>query len=331
MFKKKCLRITLLLMVLIASVSAEETIKLPNEILYGASVYPELQTRVEWNVMLDHLKAAHMNTVRVGDFSWGNIETSDGHFEFCRLENFLDDLHQHGMKAILGTGTCTPPQWLYDKHPEIIANEEIGSRFLRYAVSINHPVYKKYSNRFLSKLVEKIKDHPAVNGWQINNEIGAHVIGRGRPDTNDANRKAWTEWLEKKYKTAEELNRRLGLEAWAIEVKSLGSVPIHSTGAHPLLNLAHYHYRRNVIKLAFWPSDDSIGQLIQKLSGGPCFVEIAPPGVQAVPRKDGSLFVINTMDENARIRLTEPMKDRISGDAYGAEVSMEKWDVLWLE
>src|SRR5579862_5653371 len=33
------------------------------EFHYGASVYPELQTRAEWNSMLDHFQRAQMNCV----------------------------------------------------------------------------------------------------------------------------------------------------------------------------------------------------------------------------------------------------------------------------
>ena len=36
-----------------------------SEFFFGASVYPELQTRDEWNAMLDHFQRAHMNCVRV--------------------------------------------------------------------------------------------------------------------------------------------------------------------------------------------------------------------------------------------------------------------------
>src|ERR1017187_5433890 len=45
-----------------------------SKFLFGASVYPELQTRDEWNSMLDHFDRAHMTCVRVTESSWGNIE-----------------------------------------------------------------------------------------------------------------------------------------------------------------------------------------------------------------------------------------------------------------
>ena len=46
----------------------------PSTFLYGASVYPEIQTEAETARMLDLFQAAGFNTVRVGESSWGNLE-----------------------------------------------------------------------------------------------------------------------------------------------------------------------------------------------------------------------------------------------------------------
>lgn len=78
---------------------------------FGASVYPELQTRDEWSRMLDHLQRAQINLVRVSESSWGNLETAAGQYNFEWLQQFLDDLSRRKMKAILGTGSDIPPQW----------------------------------------------------------------------------------------------------------------------------------------------------------------------------------------------------------------------------
>jgi hypothetical protein len=83
-----------------------------SEFHFGASVYPELQTREEWNAMLDHLQHAQKNCVRVPESSWGNLETASGRYDFGWLQQFLDDLEKRKMRAILGTGSYVPPQWL---------------------------------------------------------------------------------------------------------------------------------------------------------------------------------------------------------------------------
>src|SRR5260370_20988329 len=90
------------------------------EFLYGASVYPELQTREEWNRMLDEFRSAHMNVVRVAESSWGNLEIAPGKFNFGWLKDFLDDLQTHHMKAVLGTSTYLAPQSLIASPPHML-------------------------------------------------------------------------------------------------------------------------------------------------------------------------------------------------------------------
>ena len=96
------------------------------EFYFGADVYPELQTREEWNQMLDHFQRARMNAVRVSESSWGNLETASGKYDFGWLHQFLDDLEQRKMKAILGTGSFIPPQWLAAGNPDILVQLHPG-------------------------------------------------------------------------------------------------------------------------------------------------------------------------------------------------------------
>jgi hypothetical protein len=109
------------------------------EFHYGASVYPELQTRDEWNSMLDHFQRAHMNCVRVSESSWGNIETASGRYDFGWLHQFLDDLGKRKMRAILGTGSYVPPQWLVAATPEILVQLHPGVKAHPMAPALLQP------------------------------------------------------------------------------------------------------------------------------------------------------------------------------------------------
>ena len=82
-----------------------------SEFLDGASVYPDLQTRAEWNAILDHFRRAHMNFACVSESSWGNLEAARGVYEFGWLCDFLNDLEKQKMKAILGTDSYVPTGW----------------------------------------------------------------------------------------------------------------------------------------------------------------------------------------------------------------------------
>ncbi len=218
--------------------------------LYGASVYPELQTREEWNRMLDEFQKAHFRLVRVSESSWGNLETAPGKFNFGWLKDFLDDVNRHGMKAMLGTSSYIIPQWLYEQNPDILMQLEPGAPAhpqSRHSVCLNHPAYRAAVKRYVLALGREFRDHPAVIGWQLDNEI-EHKLNR--VCYNAACQRAWRQWLTKTYRTADEFNRRLLLVSWGMDVTSLDQVPVPGhpvDGGLPALRLANLHFRRDTI------------------------------------------------------------------------------------
>lgn len=218
--------------------------------LYGASVYPELQTRDEWRHMLDEFQKAHINVVRVSESSWGNLETGPGKYNFEWLREFLDEVHRRHIKAILGTSSYIIPQWLYEQQPGILMQLEPGVSVhphSRHAACLNHPVYRAAVARYVTALAAAFKDHPAVIGWQLDNEI-EHKLNR--VCYNPACQRAWKRWLEKNYHTAEEFNKRLLLESWGMKVTSLEKVPLPGPqvdGSLPALRLANLRFRRDTI------------------------------------------------------------------------------------
>ena len=223
------------------------------DFLFGASVYPELQTRDEWNNMLDNFQRAHMNCVRVTESSWGNIETGSGQYDFAWVQSFLDDLEKRKMKAILGTGSYVPPQWLAAGNPEILVQLHPGVKahpMARHAPCLNHPLYRQALREYILALGKEFKDHPTVTAWQLGNELEFNVP---RICYNPACEKAWMEWLKKTYHTPEEFNRRLYLVSWGMKVRSLEEVPQPGEGVEEsgkeiaALTLAHRHFRRDVL------------------------------------------------------------------------------------
>jgi beta-galactosidase len=89
----------------------------------------------------------------------------------------------------------------------------------------------------------------------------------------------------------------------------------------------------SVVKLAFWPKDDSVLTLVRHLSASRSDLLAAPvpKGVQAVPRADRSLFVINTSFKPAAVRFSKSTTDRISGRQLDSSYEMKGYEVLWLE
>ncbi len=225
----------------------------PGQFLLGASTYPELQTRAEWNRTLDHFQKAHFKVVRVSESSWGNLETAPGEYKFGWLKDYLDDVQRHGMKAILGTGTYIAPQWLTAKHPETLVQLRSGEKVHpmgRKAACINSELFRERIRHYLLAFGAAFKNHPAVIGWQLDNEIEPIVDQICYCDSCE---RAWHRWLKDIYGGPQEFNRRLKLVSWGMEVDSLDDVPqpraVIESQAVPLpaLTLASLHFRRDAI------------------------------------------------------------------------------------
>ena len=154
------------------------------------------------------MEKAGLSFIRVGESSWGVLEPSDGRFDFDWLGRVLDRAHKAGLKVMLGTPTYSIPAWLYKKHPEIQVKPAGQPRYtygLRQMTDLTHPVYRKYAERIIRKLVERFRDHPAVIGYQLDNET--HPSG-----TADAHvQAAFRERLRRLFVTPEALNK-----AWAL-------------------------------------------------------------------------------------------------------------------
>jgi beta-galactosidase len=244
---------SILLLFMPAVLIAAEPHIIPDQFLFGASTYPELQTRGEWNRMLDLFQKAHFKVVRVSESSWGNLETGPGNYNFGWLKDYLDDVQHHGMKAILGTGTHIAPQWLTAKHAETLVQFRSGEKVHpmgRKAACINSDLFREAIRRYLLSFGAAFKDHPAVIGWQIDNEIEFTV---DRICYCDSCERAWRRWLKETYGSPAEFNRRLKLVSWGMQVDSLDDVPqpraTMEGGSVPLpaLTLASMHFRRDAI------------------------------------------------------------------------------------
>ncbi len=69
---------------------------------------------------------AGIKYVRIGEFAWSKLEPSPGDLRFDWLVQSMDALGRHGLKVIVGTPTATPPRWMVDKHPDMLAVDKDG-------------------------------------------------------------------------------------------------------------------------------------------------------------------------------------------------------------
>jgi len=110
-----------------------------------------LDARQVFGAILDEL---HPHFVRISA-PWNKIEPEPGIFLFEEIDWLMHEAHQRGVKVLFALGQKVP-RW-----PECYIpawNTFTGEEF------------KKYVLQYIQAVVERYKDHPALNMWQVENE-----------------------------------------------------------------------------------------------------------------------------------------------------------------
>jgi beta-galactosidase len=210
----------------------------------GVCWYPEQWPAKWWADDARRMREMGIGWVRIGEFAWSVIEPSAGELHWDWLDRAIATLHGEGLKVVLGTPTATPPKWLCDAHPDILAVDAhgrprgFGSR-RHYCFS--SLAYREQSARIVRLMAERYGQHEAVAAWQTDNEYGCH-------DTvlsySPAARAAFRRWLVERYGDINALNKSWGTVFWSQCYRSFDEIdaPVGTvTEAHPAHRL---DYRR---------------------------------------------------------------------------------------
>jgi beta-galactosidase len=192
----------------------------------GVCYYPEHWPEERWEIDARMMTDAGISHVRIGEFAWSRLEPDPGQLTFDWMDRAIETLHRHGLRVVLGTPTATPPKWLVDSMPDMVALDRegrprgFGSR-RHYCFS--HRGYQKECARIVTALAKRYGKHAALAAWQTDNEYGCH-------DTvlsySDAARTAFRDWLGQKYQSPDRLNRAWGNVFWSMEYRSFEEVDL---------------------------------------------------------------------------------------------------------
>ncbi|GFE62950.1 beta-galactosidase [Litoreibacter roseus] len=170
------------------------------------------------------MAAAGLSWVRIGEFAWSRLEPKEGAYDFDWLDRAIETLGNAGLKVILGTPTATPPRWMLDKYPDMIALDDhghprgFGSR-RHYCFS--HAEYLEECRRITMKLVKRYGSNAHIAAWQTDNEYGCH-------DTvlsfSGAARSGFRDWLAQRYQSTDALNRAWGNVFWSMEYDTFDQI-----------------------------------------------------------------------------------------------------------
>lgn len=184
-----------------------------NSIDLGVCYYPEHWDKGLWEEDLERMLAAGLKTVRIAEFAWNLIEPEEGKFTYEYFDEFLALAQEKGMQVIFCTPTATPPAWLTDRYPEVLNADREGNLIhhgSRRHYNYNSPVYQEFCRRIVEKSAAHYGQHPAIVGWQLDNEFNCE----NNEFYSESDVKAFRVFLQEKYVTLDALNEAWGTVFW---------------------------------------------------------------------------------------------------------------------
>ncbi|MFD2611719.1 beta-galactosidase [Paenibacillus gansuensis] len=207
----------------------------------GVCYYPEHWPESLWSDDFRRMREMNISVIRIAEFGWAILEPEEGNFRFELFDKAVDLAHEYGLQVILGTPTATPPAWLTEKYPEVLNASREGVLFrhgMRRHYNYSSAKYRELGNRITAKMAERYGNHPAVIGWQIDNELNCEIS----EFYAEADHAAFREWVRNKYGTLDRLNEAWGTVVWSQTYTDWGQIylsrpnPGQSPNPHLLLD-----------------------------------------------------------------------------------------------
>ena len=214
-------------------------------LVLGTCYYPEHWDESLWRDDLRRMLENGIEVIRIAEFAWSKIERYEGVFNYDFFDRFLDLAEEMGMKVIFCTPTATPPAWLTEKYPEVL-NANMDGVLYRHGArrhyNYNSPKYQELTRIIVEKSASHYAKHPAIIGWQIDNELNCEKdVFYSESDTI-----AFRKFLEKKYETIDALNAAWGTNFWNQTYNSFEEVYVprttlsNSTNPHEVLDYTRF-------------------------------------------------------------------------------------------
>ncbi len=217
----------------------------------GVCYYPEHWPEEMWATDAENMHKNGISWVRIAEFAWSRIEPSSGVFEWNWLDKIVDILGNNGLKIVMCTPTATPPKWLVDQMPDMVAIDENGQtrKFgSRRHYSFSHIGYQKESQRITKAIAERYGQNNFVKAWQTDNEFGCHETTYSWCLST---LQEFRIWLKKKYQNIDELNKSWGNVFWSMEYRSFEEIELPNltvTEANPSHNFDFRKFSSDQVK-----------------------------------------------------------------------------------
>lgn len=246
---------------------------------FGAAYYAEYQRCPDLQADFDLMAKAGFSVIRVGESVWSTWEPQDGRFELDWLEPVLDAARDREIGVILGTPTYAVPMWLARRYPEIAAETASGHLVgwgARQEVNFTHAAYRFHAERVIRQVVGRYRDHPAIIGYQVDNEPGLRLLYNA--DVFDM----FVDWLGRRYGTVDRLNEEWGLAYWSHRLSRWSDLWRPEGNIQPQYDLAWRRFQAELVtEFIGWQAG-----IVREVTGGRGFVTTCisyeQPGIEDV-------------------------------------------------
>src|SRR6478672_1331153 len=209
------------LLLFFVSTRASAQYPVMNQLLYGVAYYDEYMPYYRLDKDIQMMKEAGINVVRIAESTWSTVEPQDSVYDFSHIDRVLNAMHKAGIKVIVGTPTYAVPTWLVRKYPDVLAITPQGQNQYgaRQNMDISNTNFRYHAERVIRKIMEHVKDHPAIIGYQVDNETKAY--NTAGPEVQ----KLFVQYMKNKFVTLDSINRAFGLDYWSNRINSWEDFP----------------------------------------------------------------------------------------------------------
>lgn len=216
----------------------------PTKPTLGTCYYPEQWPKEQWQNDAHQMVELGLTWVRIAEFSWGVLEPTPGELCWQWLDEAIDVLGQAGLKVVLGTPSATPPRWMLDKWPDMLATDNSGHarKFgSRRHYCFSHLGYREESVRMAALMAKRYGNNPYVQAWQVDNEYGCHDTTYSY---SDAAKRGFRVWLQQNYANINVLNEAWGNVFWSMQYNNFEQIELPNATVTEANPAHHMAYRR---------------------------------------------------------------------------------------
>jgi len=168
------------------------------------------------------MSEAGLTVARMAEFAWSTLEPAAAEFHFEWLDRAIALLAAAGIVSVLGTPTASPPAWLVEQYPDLLAVDESSRRVLfgnRCHYCVNSPDLHRAARRIVEAMAKHFGPNPNVIGWQIDNEYN-------RVCYCERCRQLFQNFLARKFGSLEALNEHWWTRYWSQTYTAWEQIPL---------------------------------------------------------------------------------------------------------